>query len=613
MQDRAAAKPFQMKKALFFLLFGSLLCCSVRAQNRLVDSMIAWTVAHPVIDSQYILTLHRISYRGIDEDIRRSFDYYEKVSYYSDSLKFTYGKALAQINLGLLFSFAGNYDASNQAYFKAMEYAEACQGLRLEAVSLNNIGDNFKLLKDFDKCRQYANEAILINRKINSSRGVAINFELMAICNMEENQIDSARLHLDKGFTHAIISHDSTVLALYYLDYGKWWAAKKQMDSSAAYLNRAISIARRIGDPENEFNAYLASVKVLTAMSADEKLNTLHKAMAIATNPRRLDRVIQVAQQLYIAYDQKGRRDSSQYWFTEYHNSADSLFLTNNRRNIAIKETEWMVKRKEIENNHLKELAGLQERDLKIKNGLLLAVLLCMLLGVIITVVVYRSIRNRKKSAESELRQNIAETQMQALRSQMNPHFIFNSLNSIDAFIQSNDKYNATVYLNKFAKLIRNVLDGSKQNLVSFSKDIETLKLYIELEMQRSEQKFRSDIQIDNELMNSDYKVPPLIVQPFVENAIIHGLRNKDGNDGVLSVKVYRNGQRIVYSISDNGVGRAASAAMHTNKDKSYGLDISYDRIRLFNKEDEASVHIEDLHEHGRPSGTRVTVELNIV
>lgn len=575
--------------------------------------MLAWIQAHPKIDSQYILTLHRISYRGIDEDLQRSFAYYEKVSYYSDSLHFVYGKALAQINLGILFSFSGNYDASNQAYFKAMAYADTCQNLRLQAVSLNNIGDNFKQLKDFAKCREYANEAILINRKLNSSRGVAINFELIAACNLEDHQLDSAKLHLDKGFENVKLSDDSSLFALYYLDYGVWWAARNQLDSAAACFNRSIDIARRAGDLENEFKAYLASVTYLSFLSSDAKLGMLHKAMAIAREPRNLSRISEAAHQLYIAYDQKGIKDSSQYWFTQYHNAVDSLVSLNNRRGVAIKETEWMVKRKEIENNHLKELATLQERDLRIKNGLLLAVLLCMLLGIIIAVVVYRSARNKKKSAESELRQNIAETQMQALRSQMNPHFIFNSLNSIDAFIQSNDKYNATVYLNKFAKLIRNVLDGSKQNLVSFSKDMETLKLYIELEMQRSEQKFKADIQVDDELMNSDYKVPPLIVQPFVENAIIHGLRNKDGNDGMLTMRVRRNGQRIVYVIADNGVGRAAAAGMHTNKDKSYGLDISYDRIRLFNKESEASVHIEDMQDRGRASGTRVTVELNIV
>jgi len=120
---------------------------------------------------------------------------------------------------------------------------------------------------------------------------------------------------------------------------------------------------------------------------------------------------------------------------------------------------------------------------------------------------------------EASFKQKIAETEMMALRSQMNPHFIFNSLNSIENFMMQNEKRLASSYLNKFAKLVRNILDSSKQNMISFSKDMETLKLYIELEEQRSENKFVTQLHIDGELMESDYKVPPLIIQPFVENA----------------------------------------------------------------------------------------------
>ena len=157
---------------------------------------------------------------------------------------------------------------------------------------------------------------------------------------------------------------------------------------------------------------------------------------------------------------------------------------------------------------------------------------------------------------EAELKQKIAETEMMALRAQMNPHFIFNCINSIDALIQSNDKYNATVYLNKFAKLIRNILDSSKQNTVTLAKDLNTLQLYIELEQLRNENKFIAKINADEELIREDYKVPPLIIQPFVENAILHGIRYRKGNDGMLSISVTKLNSHLQYIIEDNGVGR---------------------------------------------------------
>jgi tetratricopeptide (TPR) repeat protein len=113
--------------------------------------MINWVKTHPKIDSQYILTLHRISFRYSEKDINKSFEYYEKVSNLSDSLNYTYGKSLSQINLGLLLFTSANYDASNSAYFRAIEYAESSGAQRLKAVSLNNIGEIFRALKDLNK------------------------------------------------------------------------------------------------------------------------------------------------------------------------------------------------------------------------------------------------------------------------------------------------------------------------------------------------------------------------------------------------------------------------------------------------------------------------------
>ncbi|NOT90371.1 ligand-binding sensor domain-containing protein [Ferruginibacter sp.] len=207
----------------------------------------------------------------------------------------------------------------------------------------------------------------------------------------------------------------------------------------------------------------------------------------------------------------------------------------------------------------------------------------------------------------------MAEMEMRALRSQMNPHFIFNCINSIDALIQSNDKYHATVYLNKFAKLLRNILDTNKQNTVTFSKDIDTLKLYIELEELRHENKFKPIFKIDEELLNSDYKVPPLIIQPFVENAILHGLKNKDGNDGILTIDIKKVNDEIQYTITDNGIGRAAAEEIMQNKESHYGMQISYDRIKLFNKEENPSVLITDLYNKGIAAGTEVKIKLNVI
>ena len=228
-------------------------------------------------------------------------------------------------------------------------------------------------------------------------------------------------------------------------------------------------------------------------------------------------------------------------------------------------------------------------------------------------VYLFMKTRIRQIKKEADLKHKIAETEMMALRAQMNPHFIFNCINSIDALILNNDKYKATVYLNKFAKLIRNVLDSSRQNLVLLARDFETLNLYVELELLRSQNKFAFELNADETLLQDDYKVPPLIIQPYVENAILHGLRSRKDNKGRLTVNISRQNGHLKYVVEDNGVGMKKFLGEKEMGKTSYGMQMCSERIKLFNNEEQASLHIEELHINGVPAGTKVTVLLKIV
>ncbi len=221
--------------------------------------------------------------------------------------------------------------------------------------------------------------------------------------------------------------------------------------------------------------------------------------------------------------------------------------------------------------------------------------------------------RIREIKSKAAIRQKIAETEIAALKAQMNPHFIFNCINSIDAFIHSNDKYNATLYLNKFARLLRNVLDSSKATTVNLADDVKTLKLYIELEELRHDHKFNTSFSIDEYLLQGDFNVPPLIVQPFVENAILHGLGHRQGQNGHLQISIRKVADNIEYTITDNGIGRDAAAKINKKEAYSYGIQMSFDRIKLFNRESEPAVVITDLYENGAAAGTAVKVTLKMI
>jgi ligand-binding sensor domain-containing protein/anti-sigma regulatory factor (Ser/Thr protein kinase) len=242
-----------------------------------------------------------------------------------------------------------------------------------------------------------------------------------------------------------------------------------------------------------------------------------------------------------------------------------------------------------------------------------------ILLVLVVSGIVFYFVRKRIKTVrqEAELKQKMTETEMMALRAQMNPHFIFNCISAIDNLVQSDQKEKATVYLTRFAKLIRSVLDNSKNNLVPFYKDYESLQLFLQLEKFRCNDKFEYRISADEEILNSDIKVPPLIIQPFVENAIHHGLMNKREPDRELSIRAQLEKDYLKYTITDNGVGREiAEVLQQMNKPEhvSYGLDISSKRVNLHNKNNGAhpGVVITDLKNGDVPAGTKVELWLSL-
>lgn len=202
----------------------------------------------------------------------------------------------------------------------------------------------------------------------------------------------------------------------------------------------------------------------------------------------------------------------------------------------------------------------------------------------------------------------IGELRLMALRSVMNPHFIFNCLNSIQYYILENDQKNAVIYLSTFSKLIRSILNNSVKSRVRLSEEMTMLQHYIQLESIRFEGKFDSVIQIDPKVDAESVEIPSMLIQPYVENAILHGLNNKEGK-GLLSISVGSQNNMILVEIEDNGVGReAASKLKQASNHKSMGTALTEERLKLINATNDTSVEIIDLNDNGGTTGTRVKV-----
>lgn len=224
----------------------------------------------------------------------------------------------------------------------------------------------------------------------------------------------------------------------------------------------------------------------------------------------------------------------------------------------------------------------------------------------------------RINTLTTEFEQIIAETEITALRSQMNPHFIFNCLNSIKLYSLENDSESASVYLTKFSKLIRLVLDNSRSERLTLEKEIETLRLYIEMEIMRFKEKVTYEMIISPEIDQQYIEIPPLLIQPFVENAIWHGLMHKEFG-GKVSILINLLAESMLeIQIIDNGVGREKSAEYKSKtatKHKSFGMKVTNERIELINQiyKTAAKVEIVDIYDDKQCGiGTKVTIQIPI-
>lgn len=295
-------------------------------------------------------------------------------------------------------------------------------------------------------------------------------------------------------------------------------------------------------------------------------------------------------------------------------------------------EKEWnTLERPELSLNHIEpgnykitieasdNLENMQPQKLEVyviakppftKSPLFYALLTLLVCALIFSVIKYLLFRQKR---EEQYLHKIKEAEMKTLRTQMNPHFMFNTLNSINSYIIQNKTEDASNYLTMFSRLTRNILQNSMHTYITLENELKTLKWYMELEAARLEHSFDYRITVDDNVDESTEMFPPLIIQPFVENAIWHGLRNKKGQ-GKIDIRVSKNTtEKLTVTITDNGIGRVQSSRIKNvqTQHKSYGMKVTTERLKILHPEN--MVQVEDLYdENGNAAGTKIILTLNL-
>ncbi len=242
-----------------------------------------------------------------------------------------------------------------------------------------------------------------------------------------------------------------------------------------------------------------------------------------------------------------------------------------------------------------------------------------LIAGLLLTVfyIIYRyrvSVIQKEESIKTEYNKHIAELESRALRTQMNPHFVFNSLNSIQSYIQKNEKEASSKYLSKFAKLTRQIFDYSNEQTISLEQELSALQTYIELEQMRFVNRFEFNMLIDKDIDTKLLEVPPMIIQPFVENAIWHGIMHKESGVGIITLNLKVDNGILHVNLVDNGIGRAQSQQYRKASGKGHhsgGMRLTKDRLDIINKRNDLKItaEIKDLKTN---EGVALGTEVNL-
>ena len=276
---------------------------------------------------------------------------------------------------------------------------------------------------------------------------------------------------------------------------------------------------------------------------------------------------------------------------------------------VAIEEitNKYEADKKEQKINILSREKALSDLELRQTRGLMFALGGLFLLAVFVAILFIRMIRIRSEQKSVILEQKL-------LRSQMNPHFIFNALSNITNLVEKQDNAAASRYLNRFAKLVRHILESTREDFIMLEDELKNLENYLELQKLRLSDRFSYSITLEDDIDPEEIMVLPMLIQPFVENSIEHGIKPKEGR-GTVAIRFHKKGELITCEVEDDGIGREQSLKIEGLKagHRSYGVTIARERLAAMSKKLRRSVQLSiiDLKtDSGHASGTRVIIDM---
>ena len=514
-------------------------------------------------------------------------------------------------SVGACYTNLNDYKKALNCYFQVLKIAETQNNESEMGLASGNIGLVFKRIGNFEKAYAYFEKAIAIYSKINDMRNLINTYQSYGTAKDSNNDQKGAIKLYEKGLRLATKPEYDNLKYDLINGLGVAYLAQKNYEKAIDFLKQSLVYYRENENKRKLSITNLHYSEVLTEapdeilkknnINPSEKYNL---AISLLKENVKIDEKLEIPESLMYdkellakIYEKKGDYKNALHEFKDFQRLKDSLAFSENREEAIKKEMQYNADKKET---LAKAEIGKQK---VIRNAIVTVSLIVLIAGVFLFLGFRKRQKIKAEQKEILLKAEISETELKALRAQMNPHFIFNALNSIADYINKNDARSADYYLGKFAKLMRGILENSEEKEISLSEELKMLEFYMDLESLRFKNKFNYEVKIADDINPENTLIPPMILQPFVENSILHGLAKKE-NDGKITIHIDKTEDLLKCTIEDNGIGRKNP---NENLNKSYGVKLTRERIALFDKSknSDSGVFYTDLE-----TGTRVELRL---
>lgn len=501
----------------------------------------------------------------------------------SEKIKDTLKIALALQSIGNVHYYMANLNNAEEYYLKSLSLLQNTTNFADIASIYNNLGSVYNDKKNYSQAIKCYNEAIKLRETCGNIKGIAVSYNNLGNTYGSLKKYDLAIKNYSISLDYKKKLNDKEGIAITLGNIASMYIELNKNKEALAFLNEMLEIANNINSlPQKRYAYEYYSI-------AYENINDFKKAL---------------------------------YYHKLLTIVKDSLINENLRKQIADINIKHETSKKEkqisflLNENKLKTLeSDKKKEELETNQVITYWLLSAGIMLIVIIIFSYIIVLYKGKQKRGKLEKDLIQYMQKAVNQQMNPHFIFNTLNSIQYFLLNNDKIASSKYISKFSKLMRLTLDNSQTTLIPLFTEIEALQLYLELEQVRYKNKFSFELIIDPDIDIESTFIPPLIIQPHIENAIWHGLMHLENNkEGIINIHFENSNNNVRCSIEDNGIGRKRAEeikALYKPEHKSLGTKITNSRIDIINQMFNRKIEINylDLYDNdNKPTGTKVEI-----